>query len=39
MYPERVNKSRVGVNNNMRSIGQNVNPATVKFTGKLGQDL
>jgi len=27
VYPEKVNKGRIGVNNNMRSIGQNVNPA------------
>lgn len=36
VYPEKVNKSRVGVNNNMRSIGKNVNPVQTKFTGVLG---
>lgn len=35
VYPEKVNKSRTGVNNNMRSIGKNVDPATIKFSGKL----
>ena len=30
VYPEKLNKSRVGVNNNMRSIGKNVNPVDVR---------
>ena len=30
VYPEKVNKSRVGVNNVMRSIGKNPNPAQVR---------
>jgi len=34
VYPEKVNAGRVGVNCNMRRIGQNVNPIKVKFTGK-----
>jgi len=34
VYPEKVNAGRIGVNTNMRSIGQNVNPIKVKFTGK-----
>lgn len=31
VYPEKVNKGRVGVNNNMRSIGKNKNPAQVIY--------
>ena len=38
VYPEKVNKGRVGANNNMRSIGKNANPASIKFGGKLGAD-
>jgi len=34
VYPEKVNKGREAVNTNDRSIGQNVNPSKVKFTGK-----
>jgi len=34
VYPEKVNKGRVGVNNNMRSIGKNTNPSKIKFGGK-----
>jgi photosystem I subunit 2 len=34
VYPEKVNAGRAGVNQNMRSIGENVNPIKVKFTGK-----
>jgi photosystem I subunit 2 len=34
VYPEKVNAGRVGVNQNFRSIGENVNPIKVKFTGK-----
>ncbi len=30
VYPEKLNKGRVGVNNNMRSIGKNPDPATVR---------
>ena len=30
VYPEKVNKGRVGVNNNPRSIGKNVNPAQAR---------
>ena len=39
VYPEKVSKGRVGVNNNMRSIGKNANPASIKFGGKLGRTL
>ena len=39
VYPEKVNASRSGVGNPGRRIGQNVNPVTVKFTGKNPQDL
>ncbi|KAH7843467.1 hypothetical protein Vadar_016969 [Vaccinium darrowii] len=34
VYPEKVNPGRQGVGLNMRSIGKNVNPIEVKFTGK-----
>jgi photosystem I subunit 2 len=34
VYPEKVNAGRVGANQNMRRIGENVNPIQVKFTGK-----
>jgi photosystem I subunit II len=34
VYPEKVNAGRVGANQNMRRIGDNVNPIKVKFTGK-----
>jgi len=34
VYPEKVNKGRIGVNQNFRRIGENVNPIKVKFTGK-----
>lgn len=34
VYPEKVNAGRVGKNQNMRSIGENVNPFKTKFTGK-----
>jgi hypothetical protein len=33
VYPEKVNKGRVGVNNNPRSIGKNVNPAQARQLG------
>lgn len=39
VYPEKVNAGRKGANDNMRRIGQNVEPITVKFTGKMPQDL
>ncbi|KAG8370191.1 hypothetical protein BUALT_Bualt14G0091500 [Buddleja alternifolia] len=39
VYPEKVNKGRVGVGQNMRSIGKNVSPIEVKFTGKQTYDL
>jgi photosystem I subunit II len=32
--PERVNASRKPANTNARRIGENANPAAVKFTGK-----
>lgn len=35
VYPEKVNAGRVGVNQNMRRIGQNVNPIKVKFSGRM----
>ena len=38
VYPEKVNKGRVGANNNMRSIGKNANPAAIKFGGKMYKD-
>ena len=31
VYPEKVNKGRVGANQNMRSIGKNTNPAKIKL--------
>uniref|UniRef100_A0A7S0QY32 Photosystem I reaction center subunit II, chloroplastic n=1 Tax=Pyramimonas obovata TaxID=1411642 RepID=A0A7S0QY32_9CHLO len=36
IYPEKVGPTRTQSNTNMRSIGKNVNPATIKFSGKLG---
>ncbi|PKA52527.1 Photosystem I reaction center subunit II-2, chloroplastic [Apostasia shenzhenica] len=39
VYPEKVNAGRQGVGVNLRSIGQNVNPINVKFTGKQVYDL
>jgi photosystem I subunit 2 len=39
VYPEKVNAGRSGVGINARSIGKNVNPAQVKFTGKTAYDL
>ena len=38
-YPEKVNAGRTTSNNNMRRIGQNASPSSVKFTGKMPQDL
>ena len=34
VFPEKVNEGRVGVGNIPHSIGKNVNPIDVKFTGK-----
>ena len=34
VFPEKVNAGRVGVGNIPHSIGKNVNPVDVKFTGK-----
>ncbi|XP_052207002.1 photosystem I reaction center subunit II, chloroplastic [Diospyros lotus] len=39
VYPEKVNPGRQGVGQNMRSIGKNINPIEVKFTGKQVYDL
>ena len=39
VYPEKVNPGREGVGQNFRSIGKNVNPIEVKFTGKQVYDL
>ncbi|KAL5980879.1 hypothetical protein ACLOJK_028799 [Asimina triloba] len=39
VYPEKVNPGRQGVGVNFRSIGKNVNPIEVKFTGKQVYDL
>ena len=39
VYPEKVNAGRKGENQNMRSIGQNANPATIKFTGKMPSEF
>jgi photosystem I subunit 2 len=39
VYPEKVNPGRSGVGINARSIGKNVNPAQVKFTGKTAFEL
>ena len=36
IYPEKVGPTRTQSNTNMRSIGKNVDPATIKFSGKLG---
>ena len=34
VFPEKVNEGRPIVNHNARRIGQNPNPASIKFTGK-----
>ncbi|NJN30479.1 MAG: Photosystem I reaction center subunit II [Synechococcales cyanobacterium RM1_1_8] len=34
VFPEKVNEGREKVNHNARSIGENPQPATVKFSGK-----
>ncbi|KAK9664783.1 hypothetical protein RND81_14G067900 [Saponaria officinalis] len=39
VYPEKVNPGREGVGQNMRSIGKNVSPIEVKFTGKQVYDV
>jgi photosystem I subunit 2 len=39
VYPEKVNPGRSGVGLNLRSIGKNVDPSAVKFTGKNARDL
>ncbi|KAF5752280.1 photosystem I reaction center subunit II chloroplastic [Tripterygium wilfordii] len=39
VYPEKVNPGREGVGLNLRSIGKNINPIEVKFTGKQVYDL
>ncbi|GMH28007.1 hypothetical protein Nepgr_029850 [Nepenthes gracilis] len=39
VYPEKVNPGREGVGVNFRSIGENVNPIEVKFTGKQVYDV
>jgi len=39
VFPEKVNEGRVGVNNNPRRIGENPNPASLKFSGKKTFDL
>ena len=39
VYPEKVNAGRKGANDNMRRIGQNVNPANIKFSGQSPSDL
>jgi len=39
VYPEKVNAGRQGVGQNYRSIGKNVSPIEVKFTGKNTFDL
>lgn len=39
VYPEKANPGRKGVGQNMRSIGKNVNPIDVKFTGKQTYDV
>merc|ERR1711907_775092 len=38
-YPEKVKKGRKGVNQNMRRIGQNTQPAKVKFSGSGPMDI
>lgn len=39
VYPEKVNAGRQGVGVNFRSIGKNVSPIEVKFTGKQVYDI
>ncbi|KAI5056594.1 hypothetical protein GOP47_0028412 [Adiantum capillus-veneris] len=39
LYHEKVNASRKGVGMNLRSIGENINPTTIKFTSKNAHNL
>lgn len=39
VYPEKVNAGRKGVGLNLRTIGKNLNPIAVKFTGKNAFEL
>lgn len=39
VYPEKVNAGRAGANQNLRRIGENANPAQIKFTGKAPADF
>merc|ERR550514_1414640 len=39
VYPEKVNKGRKGINQNMRRIGQNPQAVKVKFTGMGTMDI
>nr|AFK43504.1 unknown [Lotus japonicus] len=39
VYPEKVNPGRQGVGQNFRSIGKNVSPIEVKFTGRQPYDV
>ncbi|CDO99040.1 unnamed protein product [Coffea canephora] len=39
VYPEKVNPGRQGVGLNLRSIGKNISPIEVKFTGKQVYEL
>ena len=34
VFPEKVNEGRPMVGHNPRRIGQNTNPATIKFSGR-----
>ena len=34
VFPEKVNEGRISVNHNPRRIGENPNPASIKFGGK-----
>ena len=38
VFPEKVNEGRVTVNHNPRRIGENPNPASIKFSGKKTYD-
>lgn len=38
VFPEKVNAGREKANHNPRSIGENVDPAKVKFSGKTPYD-
>ncbi|ERN00816.1 hypothetical protein AMTRI_Chr03g45870 [Amborella trichopoda] len=39
VYPEKVNPGRQGVGLNFRSVGKNISPIEVKFTGKQVYDV